>query len=59
MTQLSHEAWNPDTACEEMAELFRRADEICSKPIYQEDASAGELEPPSADSLPTTKQIND
>jgi hypothetical protein len=31
--------WNPDTACEEMAALFDRADQITSKPIYQVQAS--------------------
>ncbi len=45
--------WNPDSACLEMAELFNQADKIINQPHYQ-DASADELEPPSADSLPTT-----
>ncbi len=47
------EDWNPDRACLEMAFLFNQADKIINQPHYQ-DASADELEPPSADSLPTT-----
>lgn len=30
-------AWNPDTACAEMAELFRQADEIFNQPHYQQE----------------------
>ena len=33
---LNNQQWNPDRACEEMAELFRKADEILAKPIYQD-----------------------
>jgi hypothetical protein len=47
--------WNPDRACEEMAELFNQADEIISQPHYQvPDASADELDTRSADAFPTT-----
>jgi hypothetical protein len=46
--------WNPDRACQEMAELFNQADQIISQPQYQEDVSADELDTPSADPLPTT-----
>ncbi len=49
----TQEDWNPSSACEEMAFLFNQADKIINQPHYQ-DASADELEPPSADSLPTT-----
>lgn len=46
--------WNPDRACEEMAELFKQADQIISQPHYQEDASADSLDGSSADPSPTT-----
>ena len=46
--------WNPDRACEEMAELFNQADQIISQPHYQEDASADELDTRSADASQTT-----
>jgi hypothetical protein len=49
----TQEDWNPDRACKEMAELFNQADQIISQPHYQEDVSADELEPPSADPLQT------
>jgi hypothetical protein len=39
--------WNPDRACEEMAELFNQADEIISQPHYQ-------VPDASADAFPTT-----
>jgi hypothetical protein len=49
----TQEDWNPSSASQEMAFLFNQADKIINQPHYQ-DASADELEPPSADSLPTT-----
>ena len=49
----TREDCSPDRACLEMAFLFNQADQIINQPHYQ-DASADELEPPSADSLPTT-----
>jgi hypothetical protein len=52
LTQLK-EAWNPDTAGEEMAALFAEADRIMQQPHYQE-ANADEVQNPSAGSLPTT-----
>jgi hypothetical protein len=52
----TQEDWNPERACQEMAFLFNQADKIINQPHYQ-DASADELEPPSADPLPTTEKI--
>ncbi|NEQ20174.1 MAG: hypothetical protein F6K28_13195 [Microcoleus sp. SIO2G3] len=49
------EDWNPDKACEEMAELFRQTDQIMSKPLYQEDASGDELQTPTTGSLPNDR----
>lgn len=51
----TQEDWNPDRACEEMAELFNRADKIINQPHYQVPASAGEMPTPSADPSPTTE----
>lgn len=48
------EDWDPEQAGAELKALFDKANEICSKPIYQnyqEDASADEMDTPSADSL--------
>ena len=47
------EDWNPEQAGTELKALFDKADEICSKPIYQE-ASADSLDGSSADSSQTT-----
>lgn len=47
--------WNPEKAGAELKALFDKADEIFSKPIYQE-ASADRLHSSSADSLPTTRK---
>jgi hypothetical protein len=47
--------WNPDQASEQMAELFRQADEIFQQPHYQE-VSTKDLAGPGADSLPPTEQ---
>ncbi len=52
------EDWNPDKACEEMAELFRQADQIMGKPLYQEDASGDELQTPTTGSLPNDRTVN-
>ena len=52
----TQEDWNPDRACEEMAFLFNQTDKIINQPHYQ-DASADELDTPSADPLPTTEKI--
>ena len=47
--------WNPDRACEEMAELFNQANKIISQPHYQvPDASAARPDISSADTSPTT-----
>lgn len=52
---MNPEEWNPDRACEEMAELFNQADEITSQPHYQvPDDSAAVLDGPGADASKTT-----
>jgi hypothetical protein len=48
--------WNPDRACEEMAELFKQADEIINQPHYQDVVSGDELSTPTADLLQNDQQ---
>ena len=47
--------WNPDRACEEMAELFNQADQIINQPHYQDDANADSLDNSGAGSSKTTQ----
>jgi hypothetical protein len=55
LTELQTRGWNPDQACEEMAALFRRADEIFQQPHYLDEASADSMQASSADSFPPTQ----
>jgi hypothetical protein len=51
----TQEDWNPERACLEMAFLFNQADKIINQPHYQ-DASADELDTPSADPSPNDRK---
>lgn len=53
----NQEEWNPDRACQEMAELFAQADAIISQPHYQQDVSADSLQASSADPQPSTTDV--
>ncbi len=58
LTELQNRGWNPDQACEEMGELFQKANQICQQPHYQEQISTKDLTRPGADSLPQTEQTD-
>ncbi|MBD0343529.1 MAG: hypothetical protein ICV55_10895 [Coleofasciculus sp. C3-bin4] len=53
LTELQVRGWNPDQACEEMSELFQKANQIFQQPHYQEQVSTKSLTHSDADSLPT------
>jgi hypothetical protein len=48
--------WNPDQAGAEMADLFRQADAILSKPIYQAQGSAPATNQDAASDQTTEEQ---
>lgn len=56
---MSDEEWNPDTASQEMAALFERADEIMSNPLYDDKASTDSVDDSSAGSTSTDQSTED
>ena len=56
---MSDQEWNPDTASQEMAALFERANQIMASSLYDDKTSTDSVDDSSAGSTSTDQSTED